>query len=222
MKFWSTKRFAIFGSTSFDTTKRKKNSYTIWRWGQARSRDGSSSSGSEKANGSLFLVCKALKMFAPTMLTTSCINASLKQLRVLFTYSTISNNVCLFASFSRWFESLWKSNTVEQTSILRRKSSARSPGGASRSLGRAGNTPSDVGFAPAVALAPPADEAALPFGIGASRAPPLGVALLFSSEPMRRLTVWMSFMSGLYRRAPESFSRTHHAEAARAEAYAPR
>lgn len=37
-------------------------------------------------SASLFLVCRARKIFAPTMLTTSCINASLKQFRVLFTY----------------------------------------------------------------------------------------------------------------------------------------
>ena len=33
----------------------------------------------------------------PTMPTTSCISVSLKQLRVLFTYSTISSSVCRLA-----------------------------------------------------------------------------------------------------------------------------
>jgi hypothetical protein len=76
-------------------------------------------------------------MFAPTMLTTCSINTSLKQFRVLLTYSTISSRVRRFISFSRRNVSVEKSNTTEQTSIFFWKSSHRSVGGASRSLGRA-------------------------------------------------------------------------------------
>ena len=39
-------RFATFGSTSLDTIKRKKNSYTSCKCGQPGSRNGSSSSAS--------------------------------------------------------------------------------------------------------------------------------------------------------------------------------
>ena len=38
--------FAALGSTSLDTMKRRKNSYTSWRCGHESSRLGSSSSGS--------------------------------------------------------------------------------------------------------------------------------------------------------------------------------
>mmetsp|Transcript_113885 Transcript_113885/g.159733 ORF Transcript_113885/g.159733 Transcript_113885/m.159733 type:complete len:214 (+) Transcript_113885:2-643(+) len=207
MKFWSTKRLAIFGSTSFETTKRKKNSYTICRCGQARSRLGSSSSGSENASGSLLRVCKARKMLAPTMLTTSCINASLKQFRVLFTYSTISRSVWRLASFSFWLLSLWKSKTTEQTSIFLRKRSVRSCGGASRSFGMAAKLDDSVaGFAVAALFPLEYVGVALLF---AARSPPLPlllplplpvapvrvVELFLSSLPIRRLTVWISFMT---------------------------
>mmetsp|Transcript_17330 Transcript_17330/g.54461 ORF Transcript_17330/g.54461 Transcript_17330/m.54461 type:complete len:218 (-) Transcript_17330:45-698(-) len=196
MKFWSTNRLAIFGSTSLDTTKRRKNSYTICRCGHARSRDGSSSSGSENASGSLFRVCKARKMLAPTMLTTSAIRPSLKQVRVLLTYSTISRSVCRFASFSRAFESSWKSKICEQASILRRRSSARSPEGASRSLGRAEQPPLSAGGFAGGALVP--EGAALAFASGPlAVARPAAVARLSVSLPMRRFTVWRIFMGAL-------------------------
>lgn len=47
--FWSMNRLATDGWKSGLSRKRRKNSYTSWRWGQAASRVGSSSSGSNSA-----------------------------------------------------------------------------------------------------------------------------------------------------------------------------
>mmetsp|Transcript_27402 Transcript_27402/g.73109 ORF Transcript_27402/g.73109 Transcript_27402/m.73109 type:complete len:216 (-) Transcript_27402:34-681(-) len=192
MKFWSTNLLAILGSTSFDTTKRKNSSYTICRCGQVFSKYGSSSSGSEKVNTSLLRVCKARKMFAPTMLTTLCMRDSLKQLRVLLTYSTISSSVWRLASFSRWAVSWPKSSAAEQASIFLRKSSGRSSGGASRSLGSAPTSAATRGAPgmPASHGAPPLPAAFSPLAFEAA-------AFFLSLEPerlMRRLTVCRSFM----------------------------
>mmetsp|Transcript_79403 Transcript_79403/g.125311 ORF Transcript_79403/g.125311 Transcript_79403/m.125311 type:complete len:223 (-) Transcript_79403:65-733(-) len=218
MKFWSTNRLAILGSTSFETTNRRKNSYTICKCGHARSREGSSSSGSEKARGSLFLVWRARKMFAPTMLTTSCIKASLKQFRVLLTYSTISKRVWRLASFSFCMLSLWKSKTTAQTSIFLRKRSVRSCGGASRNLGIVAKLEDSVaGFVVAARLLEElAGVVALLF---AARSPdpevlpPLLVApvrlvdvFLSPSFPIRRFTVWISFMTQTAMICPPSHS----------------
>mmetsp|Transcript_40699 Transcript_40699/g.107852 ORF Transcript_40699/g.107852 Transcript_40699/m.107852 type:complete len:217 (+) Transcript_40699:590-1240(+) len=195
MKFWSTKRFAILGSTSFETMKRRKNSYTICKCGHALSRLGSSSSGSEKVLTSLFRICRARKILTLTMFTTFCMRASLKQFRVLFTYSTISSRVWRLASFSRWHESFEKLKTTQQTSIFRRNRSDRSTAGASRSFGSAAIAPASTAERGTPEALPPSPAAAEPaerlFAEG-SFAP--DALPLLSSLPMRRFTVWMSFM----------------------------
>ena len=68
---WSMYFLAMLAEKSADSMKRRKNSYTICRWGQAASRLGSSSSGSNSAPLGLLGGGRVLKRLEANMCTAS-------------------------------------------------------------------------------------------------------------------------------------------------------